>query len=202
MKKILIITAFFVFTAGIVSADILDPVSLIGDGYYRDWSVSGSAIHYKNVDETPCNKVTDYNYTRVANDRDSYVVDTAVFPEDSVITKIEISPCASGYYDAYQVPVLDVFYRYAGTDSEDKGDYYLASHNFYQYPYSSFETIIPLSSSSSASTTLEIGVVKDGDSLGGYARVSAFKARFTYYVATTSSAVGEGVFTRELKINK
>lgn len=98
------------------------------DGTYRQWTSKSGSTHFTNIDETKCNGTTDYVSTNTTGSRDSYVVPLSSIPNSSIITRIDIAPCASKIHNGGSVSVMDVFYRFNGSNSPDLGHYALSNN--------------------------------------------------------------------------
>lgn len=174
--------AFFVF------ADVTGELPPSSDGNYLQWTISNgtSTQHYTRVDEASCNGTTDYNYTNTVGNRDSYGVSLSSIPNGSVITAIEITPCASRNKGGGGSATMNVFYRFNGADSADAGSYALTGTT----PVGlSATTYSGLSLSKDSSSTLEIGAVLSAGTKG--ARLSRISVKVTYDsvpTVTTNSA--------------
>ena len=104
------------------STATLVPVS---DGAFTQWVPSTGTSHFANVDESPCNGLSDYSSTTVVGNRDSYGVSLASVPNAATITQINIQPCAARVTTGGTNPVMNVFYRFNGSTSADAGAYSL-----------------------------------------------------------------------------
>ena len=71
-------------------SDALDPVTFTGDrhweaisptadGFYAEWTTTGSADHFENIDEVPPN-TTDYNSSVTVGNKDNFIVSAASGP--------------------------------------------------------------------------------------------------------------------------
>lgn len=145
-----------------------------GVGNYNQFTTSGVATHYQNVDEASCNGLTDYNQTSTVGNRDSYTVDLSSVPNGAVITSIALKPCASRVSGGGTNPVANVFYRWNGVDSADRGSYSLSATTPVDLATSSYTVALTKSTSSS----LEVGAVLTSGTKG--VRLSRIGAVVTY----------------------
>ena len=145
------------------------------DGAYREWNPTSGTVHRYMIDETPCNGTTDYNWTTTVGKRDSYGVSLYSVPNGSLITAIEIAPCASRNNTGGGSSVMNVFYRYNGVDSSNLGNYSLTGITPAELTPVSFGG---LSLVKSASSALQIGAVLTSGNKG--ARLSRIAATITY----------------------
>ncbi len=162
------------FVASVVFASTIS-VSLNSDGNYLQWTPSSGTTHYTLVDEVTCNGTTDYNSTNTVGNRDSYGTNLAPLPNGSVITQIDISPCASQNSAGSSSSVLNVFYRLNGIDSSDSGSYALSGTKPSQLGATTFSG---LSTMKTSTTTLELGAILSSGTKG--ARLSRLSASITY----------------------
>ena len=151
------------------------------DGFHTAWGGSG----YTAVDEPVCNGTLDYVFTSSTspiNTRESYVVNTASIPT-STITKITITPCASGNTPISAVSsTINVFYRYNGQDSALKGNYKVTGTIPVTLASSVFNNLFL---SYVSGTKLEIGVQYASGTSG--ARMSKIAATMNYAVPVVAS---------------
>lgn len=157
------------------SADATSTLLPYSDGAYVQWTPKSGTTHYTMVDESTCNGTTDYTYTTVVGNRDSYSVSTAGIPDGAVITQIAIKPCASRVSSGGTNPVMNVFYRANGINSSDAGAYSLSGTTPSEKATTTFNG---LSVVKSASTTLEVGAVLTSGTKG--ARLSRIATTVTY----------------------
>lgn len=148
---------------GIASASTTGTLLPVSDGAYTQWTPSSGSAHSVLVDESSCNGNTDYVSTTTTGNRDSYGVDVSSIPDGSVITAIEITPCASKKNNGGTNSTMNVFYRYNGVDSSDSGSYSLSG----TVPANlSATTFSSLNLAKASSTTLQIGAVHTAGSKG------------------------------------
>ncbi len=166
--------------AFVVSADVSGSLLPQSDGSYLQWTPKSGTVHYTQVDETTCNGTTDYNFTTTVGNRDSYGVSIATIPIGAKITQIDITPCASRNGSGGTNPVMNVFYRYNGSNSSDSGSYSLTGTTPTTLAATSYSS---LSLFKSPSSTLEVGAVLTSSTKG--ARLGRIQAFVTY---TTLSA--------------
>lgn len=172
-----IISFAFIGTA-FAAASIYMPKA---DGSYSSWTPSTGTAHWSLVDEAACNGTTDYVSTSVVGNRDSYVVSTTSIPTGAVITKVDIVPCASRASSGNGSSQLNVFYRFAGTNSADTGAYALPTGT--TPAQLATTTFSGLSLMQGASTAFEVGAVYSSGTKG--VRLSRIASMVTYTAAPT-----------------
>lgn len=90
----------------------------IGDGFYKQWTPNSGTTHFTTVDEKPCNGATDFVKIASSGLRDSYFINLSTVPNNSTITDILISPCASNHSSFGTNAKIQVFYRWNGVDND------------------------------------------------------------------------------------
>lgn len=145
------------------------------DGTYKQWTPKSGSTHFTMVDESACNGSTDYVSTTGIGKRDSFIVNLSSIPDNSAITQIDITPCASKNSSGGANSVMSVFYRFNGVNSTDAGNYSLSATTPTTLSVTSFSGLSHLKSSGSA---LEIGAVLKSGSKG--ARLSRMSVSITY----------------------
>lgn len=186
MKKLfLLCTALF--TLPLLSQAATSPIILpTAAGTYNEWTPKSGTTHYTAVDETPCNGTTDYVATSTIGKRDSYTVALSAIPNNALITAIAIAPCASRATTGTGSSVLNVFYRYNGTNGSNLGSYAPSGTTPSALATSTWSGLSLVKTSTS---TLEIGMVYTSGTKGG--RLSRIATQLTYGLppsATTSAA--------------
>lgn len=162
----------FVYAAG---TGYLPPVA---NGTYQDLTPVGSAIAFQNVDDTPaCNGTTDYNETFGVGDRDSYFIDISSIPNGSLVTQIDIVPCASRASVLPGGAKMKVFAIVDAAQSADKGSYSigLGAGNT---PIRLATTTVFTNFVKTATTTVQIGAVLSDT--GGGLRLGGLRGRLVY----------------------
>lgn len=170
MKKYLLLAALTLGSIATVSyiayaATAYGPFMPVADGTYQSWFPQGSASHYRNVDDLPCNGLSDYNVTTIVGARDAYRIDLSSIPDGTWIDAIVITPCA-GYVPrgaSTSLPIMNVFYTLDGSFGGDFGNYRPNS----LVPTQLASTTISTGFMKTATTTIEIGAVYSGPSLPG-----------------------------------
>lgn len=150
----------------------------IGNGTHQDFTPVGSALRFENVDDTPsCNGLTDYNETFTVGDRDSYVIDISSIPNGSLVTQIDIVPCASRASALPGGAQMKVFAIVDAAQSADKGSYSvgLGAGNV---PVRLATTTIFTNFVKTATTTVQIGAVLSNT--GGGLRLGGLRGRLVY----------------------
>lgn len=177
MKKIIIFLAgiFSFCVAVVVIAATTGFLFPTGDGYYTQWTPKTGTTHYTQIDEDPCNGTTDYVYTNSSGTKDSFVISLSSVPNGSIISSIDIVPCASQNKTGATSSVMNVFYRFNGVDSSNSGNYNLSGTVPQVLSTTTFNSLNLVKTSSS---TLEIGVVLSSGTKG--ARLSNIKANLIY----------------------
>ncbi len=135
---------------------VLISVLPIGAGTYAQWIPSTGSTHYALVDETTCNGVTDYVRTVTPGHRDSFAVSLAGIPDGSLITRIDVKPCASRQTGGGAAPIMKLFYRLNGVNSSDAGSYSLSGTTPTELATTSWTG---LSMTKTSTTTLETGAL-------------------------------------------
>lgn len=161
--------------ATVAYADTTSPTGLFADGFYQQWTPSSGTAHYSLVNESPCDGNTTYNSTNAVGNRDSYVANLAQVPSGAQITQIDITPCAAKNKSGPGNSTMNVFYRLAGVQSADAGNYALSGTSPTDLAASSFTG---LSVIRGVSTSLELGAVLSSGTKG--ARLSRIYAVVTY----------------------
>ena len=173
-----------ILSVGNALADSSNSLLPTANGNYTQWTPSTGTNHAANVDETPCNGLTDYNSTTVAGNRDSYTVDISSVPNGATITAIAVQPCASRVTSGGAAPTMNIFYRYGGVDSADSGSYSLSGTTPADLATTTYSS---LSKIKSATSTLEIGAVLTSGAKG--ARLSRISTQITYTPLTSPSGL-------------
>src|SRR3989344_2867688 len=145
-------------------ADALVVGSVVALGIFTllpaEQPTDSTAILLPSADETRCNGIVDYNYTNIVGYHDSYSIDLASIPNGATITAVEITPCASrnktGSGNITGSATMDLFYRYNGVKSADRGSYELTGTTPMEL---SATTFAALSLVKGPLSTLEIGAV-------------------------------------------
>ena len=164
-----------VLLAAMVLADVTGNLMPVSDGAYSEWSYFPGGSHWVGVSETTCNGNTNYVYTNQNLKRDSYNLNLSSVPDGSMITAIEIMPCASRHKNGNGSSVTNVFYRWNGANSSDQGNYSLNGTTPVNLTATVFSGLSLLKQSSS---NLQVGVVLSSGNKG--ARVSRLATRVTY----------------------
>ncbi|MST04141.1 MAG: fibronectin type III domain-containing protein [Candidatus Pacebacteria bacterium] len=174
-----------------IFASVTPDLIPIKDGFYRHWTPSTPRLaHFPNVDETPCDGSWSYNYTNGYYARDTYGIDISSVPVGSIITKIEIIPCASlnstKRKDGPSVASsFSVFYRLNGVNSRDSLPFKLPKNNIpAPLPPVKFDK---LKLGVVGNSNLEIGVYYAGGNLG--VRVSRLSAVVTYEILSAPTSL-------------
>jgi hypothetical protein len=150
----------------------------VANGTHQDLIPVGSAISFENVDDTPsCNGVTDYNETFAVGDRDSYFIDISSIPNGSLVTQIDIVPCASRAAALPGGAKMKVFAIVDAAQSADKGSYSigLGAGNT---PTRLATTTIFTNFIKTSTTTVQIGAVLSDT--GGGLRLGGIRGRLVY----------------------
>lgn len=186
MKKLLLCCVAFL-ALPIFAQAAASPLMLpTATGTYNEWTPNSGTTHYTAVDETTCNGTTDYVATSTIGKRDSYSIALSSIPNNALITNIAIVPCASRASTGSGSSVLNVFYRYNGTNGSDLGSYAPSGTTPSALATSTWSG---LSLFKTATSTFEIGMVYTSGTKGG--RLSRIATQLTYGQppsATTSAA--------------
>jgi hypothetical protein len=179
MRKTLFLGFCVLLTAaGVAYAAGTGYLAPVGNGTYQDLTPVGSASRFENVDDSPaCNGLTDYNETFVVGDRDSYFIDISSIPNGSLVTQIDIVPCASRASVLPGGAKMKVFAIVDSAQSADKGNYSigLGAGNT---PIRLATTTIFTNFIKTATTTVQIGAVLS-DTAGGL-RLGGIRGRLVY----------------------
>ena len=178
---VLLVSLLMMASALVVFAASSSELKPISDGSYRQWTPKSGTVHFTMVDEAVCNGETDYNYTNIVGQRDSYFVNLASIPNGSKITEIAITPCASKNKSGKGTVEMDVFYRFTATRSFDAGDYLLTDIKPIPKPLP-MTVFSSLSYTKNASSSLELGVVYSSGTKG--VRLSNVFGVLTYTAPT------------------
>ncbi|MBI1957044.1 MAG: hypothetical protein HYS44_01115 [Candidatus Niyogibacteria bacterium] len=153
-------------------------------GIYQDWgsNIAGGLA----VNESICNGAESYDFANVIGKRTSYRIDISAIPDNSVIKRIRIVPCASlnQVLDSDKPTVMDVFYRFNNAESADKGEYALTGITPRTLSATTFDgLLLPVVTSAPrasgrTNSTLEIGAVLASGT--GGARLSRIATVITY----------------------
>ena len=182
---------------GIAQATISGSLTPNGEGYSLQWTPSTGTTHYTLVNESSCNGTTNYVSTVTAGHRDAYTTDISTVPTGATITNIDIVPCASRTATGGTNPIMNVFYRWNGTNSADAGSYSLTGATPVALATTSFSGLTLTKNSSS---TMEVGTVLTSGAKG--ARLSRITTVITYSVTLTSpNALSATAATTSLSIN-
>lgn len=188
MKKVLlsIISLFLLALIAVPSVHAATTSTLLptADGTYTQFTPTGGGSgHFDKVDESSCNGTTDYNRTTVVGERDSYALSLSSVPNNSLITAITLTPCASRQANGGVNPVMNLFYRLNGVNSSDLGSYTL---NGTLTPVDLSSTSFSgLSTVKTGSTTLEVGAVLTSGTKG--VRLSRLATVIIYTPTATPS---------------
>lgn len=169
------------------------------DGNYKQFTPKSGTSHFAMVDESSCNGNTDHNRTTVVGERDSYVISLSSIPNNSTITQIDITPCASRNSAGAADPVMNVFYRLNSVDSADAGAYALTGTTPVDLSTTSYSS---LSIAKTGTTALEIGAVLTSSTKG--VKLSRIAAVITYTVPsvpTASTNAASGVASKSAILN-
>lgn len=143
--------ALFTATAAYAaSSGLLMPT---GDGAYKQWTPKSGTTHYTMVDDRPCNGNTDWVKSNATGRRDSYSVNLSSVPNNSTITDILISPCASNDLSFGTNANIQVFFRWNGVNT-DTCTYNLSGTT----PVQKGNCDTGVSLLKTASSTLQVGV--------------------------------------------
>jgi hypothetical protein len=188
-SSFLIIFLFsFVYVSQAAVTGTLLPIS---DGTYTSFTPTTGPSHYAMVDESVCNGTTDYNLESTIGSRDSYNLDLTAVPDGSLITGINITPCASASAASGTTTKGAVFNRINGVNSANGSAFTFGAST----TPSNLGTWIfnGLSVTKSAGTTVEIGAVYVTGNRG--MRLSRLAATITYLISPTapSNAVATNV---------
>ena len=164
-------------------ADSFGPSVPTGEGSYKQWTPKSGTTHYTMVDETTCNGTTDYVSTNTVGNRDSFAVSLSSIPNGSVITQLDVTPCASRNLTGGSNPTMNVFYRFSGVNSADAGGYSLTGTTPVALATTSYAG---LSLVKGASSTLDIGAVLSAGTKGARLSRIAVQATYTTLGAPTS----------------
>ncbi|MBI2039292.1 MAG: hypothetical protein HYT22_03380 [Candidatus Niyogibacteria bacterium] len=153
-------------------------------GIYREWGQNLKEGIL--VNEQACNGTGSYDFANVIGARDSYRVDLSSIPDNSVIKKIRIIPCASlnQLLPSDEPTAMNVFYRFNNIQSADKGNYVLTGTTPRTLYATTFDgLLLPVITSAPrasgrSDSTLEIGAVLSSG-IGG-ARLSRIATIITY----------------------
>ncbi len=182
ISAILLILLFPAFAYATLSPSLL-PISA---GTYNEWVPKSGTTHYTQVDESVCNGTTDYVATSTTGKRDSFGVSLASIPNSAIVTGILVTPCAGRATTGGGSSVLNVFYRWNGTNSTDKGAYAPSGTTPTALATSTWNAILLPKTSTS---TLEVGMIYTSGTKG--ARLSRIATQLVYGLlpsATTSPA--------------
>lgn len=163
-------------------SQLLPPTS---DGAYTQWTPKSGAVHYTQVNETPCNGTISYNSTNTVGARDSYGIYISGIPNGAKITQIDITPCASKNANGGGNSTLNVFYRLDGVNSSDAGSYSLSGTKPVDLAATSYSDLAIIKG---VSTSLEAGAVLSAGTKG--ARLSRIVATVTYAPLAAPSNLG------------
>ncbi len=160
-------------------ADVSKLLLPVADGTFRQWKVANatSTSHFDAVNDPDCNGATDYVYTTSVGARDSYTVDVSSIPDGSVINQISITPCASKYGSGNKSASINLFYRFDGVQSTDKGHINLANGNPVVLPLISFGSLSLVKKSGSV---LEIGSILSNAKAGLGAQLSQLTTQISF----------------------
>ncbi len=191
MRKLIFSAFSIIFLALVFVPDSLAATTSTllptADGAYSQFTPKSGSVHYTQVDEASCNGNTDHNRTTVVGSRDSYIVSLSSIPNNSTITQISLTPCASRNSTGGVNPQLDLFYRLNGVNSADAGAYSLTGTAPIDLLSTNFSG---LSIVKTVSTTLEVGAVLTSSTKG--VKLGRLATVITYTLpsptATTSSA--------------
>jgi hypothetical protein len=175
-----LLTVGFLVQAGSAAAATTATLLPIADGVNTSWTPKSGATHYTMVDESACNGTTDYVSETTVGERDSYRVSLTSVPANAQITDIAVVPCASRNSSGGGSSVMNVFYRWNGSQSADQGGYSLTGTAPAQLSTTTFSG---LSLVNIASSTLEVGAVYTSGTKG--ARLSRLATVITYTPAVT-----------------
>lgn len=175
-----LLTVGFLLQAGVAAADTTAALLPVADGVHTSWTPKSGTTHYTMVDESACNGATDYVSETTVGERDSYRVSLASVPASAEITNITLAPCASRNSSGGGSSVMNVFYRWNGSQSADQGGYALTGTTPIQLATTTFSG---LSLINIASSTLEVGAVYASGTKG--VRLSRLATVITYTPAVT-----------------
>ncbi|PIR89081.1 MAG: hypothetical protein COU07_03250 [Candidatus Harrisonbacteria bacterium CG10_big_fil_rev_8_21_14_0_10_40_38] len=182
-KKAILLIAIFLTTSIFVGSIVFAAAQRVptSDGSYQDWTTSnGSGTHYTQVDETPCNGVSDYNFATSTGDRDSYGISLNHVFGTATITSITIYPCAAkNIGNATTIPEMDVFYRFNGVDGPNAGNYIFTGTSTTPVDLAT-TTFSGLSLLQTSTSTLEVGVVLSDSASSTGVRVSRIGVEVNY----------------------
>lgn len=178
------LSALLLVASGQASAAQTGTLLPTSDGNYLQWTPKTGSSHFAMVDETTCNGQTNYNYTTILSQRDSYGIALSSIPDGSTITQIDITPCASKTGTG-GTSTFNVFYRLNGVDSADAGNY--AVPNSATPSVLSTTSFTGLSTVKSPSTIFEIGGVYSAGNKG--VRLSQISTVVTYTPLTAPSGL-------------
>ena len=187
------IGTFFLFALGILltpslasAASTTSPLYPTATGTLSQWKANTAVPNWSTVDEASCNGVTDYASSTTVGKRDSYSISLSSIPDSAMITSIFLVPCASRDQTGVGSTQLDVFYKYNGATSSDKGAYAPPGTTPSALATSSWQQLTHIKTSTS---TFEIGMGYTSGTKGG--RLSRITAQLAYQPvpsATTSAA--------------
>ena len=104
-----LLSAAFIFPS-FALADTSSIILPTATGTYSEWKPNTAVANWTTVDESSCNGATDYVATSTTAKRDSYSISLSSIPNNSVISAIAVTPCASRATTGTGSSVLNVFY--------------------------------------------------------------------------------------------
>jgi len=182
----IIITSTVIMITAVIAVFAQTSATLmpVKDGNYKQFTPKSGSSHYTMVDESACNGLSDYNYTNTVGYRDSYGLNISSIPNGAVINSISIIPCASANKTG-ATSIVNVFYRFNGTNSSDAGKYSLSGTT----PTVKAATVFSnLSLTKGSASTLEVGTVLSSGSTG--VRLSNVSTQIGYTVNTLAAPSG------------
>jgi hypothetical protein len=154
-------------------------------GSYSQFDKVGSLSNYQNVDEGTCNGDSDYNYTTVVDERDSYTISLSGIPDGSFLDSIDFDPCMGKYSGTSgdgTNAVAAPFYRLNGVVTTATSTYTLVNTT---QTNAGVKAMSLYSTIKGPGTTLQAGIKYNGCSGAGCTlrgmKISQMKVRIIYH---------------------